>query len=286
MKKIMLMLMSAFLIAGTSYAQQQSDTTRTGQRTKQQAESGQPADMAREPRSQQPTHQPERASNFAGDMEVVQPEELPQSLKNTLQQDEKYKGWENAVIYHNKRTDEYLVSPRPYRFDSEGNPVDATRSGQRQNQQRDIQEDSQPEEDQSSAYRQSPTDPNRKLDTASNNEMANEQQQQQTDTTQRNENAPQGQQQSNAYRSSDRDIDEISMTGMTMIEQNEYPEALRETLQDPKYNGWENGQVYHNESTGEYLLIINDEANRNSGKKRHFRFDKNGEDITDDSDNK
>jgi hypothetical protein len=58
-------------------------------------------------------------SNTKREMVIVQPSEIPSSLRETLA-DPKYEGWENAVIYHNTRTDEYIVSPRPHRFNSEG----------------------------------------------------------------------------------------------------------------------------------------------------------------------
>jgi hypothetical protein len=61
-------------------------------------------------------------SNTKREMVIVQPSEIPSSLRETLA-DPKYQGWENAVIYHNTRTGEYLVSPRPHRFNSEGKEV-------------------------------------------------------------------------------------------------------------------------------------------------------------------
>jgi hypothetical protein len=64
------------------------------------------------------------------EMVIVQPSEVPSSLRETLA-DPKYQGWENAVIYHNTRTGEYLVSPRPHRFSSEGKELGYSMSGDR-----------------------------------------------------------------------------------------------------------------------------------------------------------
>ncbi|HEX8041208.1 MAG TPA: hypothetical protein VF490_18800, partial [Chryseosolibacter sp.] len=64
------------------------------------------------------------------------------------------------------------------------------------------------------------------------------------------------------YGDRDRDANE----GMVIIRKDEIPASLRKTLQDEKYAGWENGTVYHNTNTGEYVIA-----------PRAFRFNKKGE---------
>ena len=56
--------------------------------------------------------------------------------------------------------------------------------------------------------------------------------------------------------------------GMVIIEKNEIPESLKETLRDEKYAGWENGTIYHNTNTGEYVIA-----------PRAYRFDGQGKEI-------
>jgi hypothetical protein len=90
-------------------------------------------------------------------------------------------------------------------------------------------------------------------------------------------------QQSDRYRNdkatqSDRnEYDQMPTDDMVVMEVEQYPASLRETLKVPKYKGWENGKVYHNPATGEYLLTI--EGTGKDIKPRSYRFDKNGQPI-------
>lgn len=56
--------------------------------------------------------------------------------------------------------------------------------------------------------------------------------------------------------------------GMVVVDKDDLPESLRETLQDEKYAGWENGTIYQNTETGEYLIA-----------PRAYRFDSKGREI-------
>lgn len=283
MKRAVTSILAVLLVTvGSLYAQeQQSDTTQSERQTKEKAETGQTdpskqeMDMAREPRTEQPLSDRYNAS----DLVIIQQNEIPQSLRETLK-DEKYAGWENSIIYHNTRTGEYLISPRPYRFDSEGNPV--SYEGQKKMERQDRRQEAQPMQDQATSRRQEQTDPNRKVDEANNPEQQQDQHAaaQQSDQERRTEQTDT--QQSEAYRTDRKDTEGISTEGMNPVQKDQYPEGLRETLKDSKYEGWENGKVYMDPSTGEYVLVIDDNAKAGSA-KRYYRFDSEGKEMTDEN---
>jgi len=56
--------------------------------------------------------------------------------------------------------------------------------------------------------------------------------------------------------------------GMVIIDKSELPSSLKKTLQKDKYSGWENGTIYHNTNTDEYVIA-----------PRAYRFDKNGKEM-------
>lgn len=62
---------------------------------------------------------------------------------------------------------------------------------------------------------------------------------------------------------------------MEMIQSSEVPASLRSTLQGSEYTGWEEGKVYRNSTTNEYLIVVGDED------AKVFRFDANGTRIED-----
>ena len=57
---------------------------------------------------------------------------------------------------------------------------------------------------------------------------------------------------------------------MTIIQSSEVPAALRSTLQGSEYTGWEEGKIYRNSTTNEYLIVVGDED------AKVYRFDANG----------
>jgi len=65
---------------------------------------------------------------------------------------------------------------------------------------------------------------------------------------------------------------------MELIQSSEVPASLRSTLQGTEYSGWEEGKVYRNSTTNEYLIVIGDED------AKVFRFDANGSKIEDTQD--
>jgi hypothetical protein len=59
----------------------------------------------------------------------VQQADIPSIMKDELQRNEKYKGWENGAIYFEKNSNQYLVhvvrenTTQTFRFDKSGKPV-------------------------------------------------------------------------------------------------------------------------------------------------------------------
>lgn len=62
---------------------------------------------------------------------------------------------------------------------------------------------------------------------------------------------------------------------MEEIQSADVPASLRSTLQGSEYSGWEEGKVYRNSSTNEYLIVVGDED------AKVYRFDANGSRIED-----
>jgi hypothetical protein len=62
---------------------------------------------------------------------------------------------------------------------------------------------------------------------------------------------------------------------MEVIQASDVPASLKTTLQGSEYTGWEQGKVYRNTTTNEYLIVIGtDDA-------KVYRFDSNGSRIED-----
>src|SRR5687767_5515352 len=62
---------------------------------------------------------------------------------------------------------------------------------------------------------------------------------------------------------------------MEVIQSTDVPASLRSSLQGTEYSGWEEGKVYRNSTTNEYLIVIGDED------AKVYRFDANGTRIED-----
>jgi hypothetical protein len=283
-------------------------------------------------------------SNTKREMVIVQPSEIPSSLRETLA-DPKYQGWESAVIYHNTRTGEYLVSPRPHRFNSEGKEVsyDMTRDsrngksyGQTGNQNRSsgsvnqhrrttsgdnsrtngddsnvssstnqnqdstrmnrTQSSSSSSQDrersgQSSSYRRDSTQMNR---TNSSNSQDRNSDRSRSDSSRmngaNNSNASSGTTSSNnssgttssnnSYTKNRVEDKNLPTEGMVLVEEQDVPAKLKETLRDSDYSGWERGKLYQNPATGEYILVMGGSESGND-EQRSYRFDKDGKVIKD-----
>ena len=78
---------------------------------------------------------PQQQSDSAGqelqkeDRVEVQQADIPSAMKDELQRDEKYKGWESGKIYYEKNSNQYLVhvirenTTQTFRFDKSGKAV-------------------------------------------------------------------------------------------------------------------------------------------------------------------
>ncbi len=126
MKKVMLM-MAGMLFTGivavqaqsqdTTVAPLQRDTTVTPTQT---------------PEQQQQQPEKKEGSYQLRDMSAIQLSEVPSSLRETLQGNSEYKGWEDPTtkIYSNKTNDEYVVQimdgteTKSFRFDKNGKRID------------------------------------------------------------------------------------------------------------------------------------------------------------------
>lgn len=56
--------------------------------------------------------------------------------------------------------------------------------------------------------------------------------------------------------------------GMVVIDKDELPASLKQKLQSEEYAGWENGTIYHNTNTGEYVIA-----------PKAYRFDSKGNEM-------
>lgn len=68
------------------------------------------------------------------DRTEVQSESLPPAMLDHLGKNEKYQGWEDATIYYEKNTDQYLLnivrpnSTETFRFDKQGEPIETDKA--------------------------------------------------------------------------------------------------------------------------------------------------------------
>jgi len=105
MKKSILILAAALCLSGAAMAQATQPTDSTGT---------------------QVTQTPDQNQNYKKDMLKVKSNEVPASLKTTLQGTE-YKGWETGTIYRNQNSDMYLLEGKDgktYRFDAQGKKIE------------------------------------------------------------------------------------------------------------------------------------------------------------------
>lgn len=132
MKKIVFSIVGSMLMSLCAVQAQQTDTERAAAKSKskqdkyktEQSRQGQTDNRSQDQKWQQESDRAQGHDAYASEgMVVVEKSELPASLKQKLQ-NKKYAGWENATIYHNANTGEYVIAPRAYRFDSKGNEVE------------------------------------------------------------------------------------------------------------------------------------------------------------------
>jgi hypothetical protein len=71
--------------------------------------------------------------------------------------------------------------------------------------------------------------------------------------------------------------DKYRTEGMVEVQVADLPEAVSQTLKDAKYSGWEEGKIYLDPESGEYLISIEKDGQA----AQQYRFDRNGTDVTD-----
>jgi hypothetical protein len=69
----------------------------------------------------------------------------------------------------------------------------------------------------------------------------------------------------------------VGKKDLVRVEKADVPDALKKTLEDPMYAGWENSTIWRNKSTDEYSVTI-----ISGTTSKTYRFDKNGKPIIDD----
>jgi hypothetical protein len=65
-----------------------------------------------------------------------------------------------------------------------------------------------------------------------------------------------------------------------LIQHNELPNSLRETLMENQYKGWENSEIYQDRVSGEYYYTPTTNTNTQSQQSTYLRFDRNGKAIS------
>jgi hypothetical protein len=313
MKKIFLTLAGSALISLAAVNAQQTDTTGTGTRTREQSTSGsqQGSDQYRSNQgtSKDKTQGTQPSQSYRGtaapqwrveDREELGREKLPATLLQTLNSD-RYKGWENATIYRNKQTDEYMLimsdgsEPRTFFFDKTGNAVNYNQPGS----QSGSGTSGQGNDDGTSGSSMSGSTSGTSGTTSGSSTTGSDYSQgsqssgstgagttgttsSQTQGTSSSQNTTgtgstattssstvgtgtQGQP-STQWRTEDR----------VMVTTSQIPSSLRTTLKSPQYKGWENSTVYRNSATNEYMVEI-----RNGSSSKTYYFDKDGKAIHD-----
>jgi hypothetical protein len=188
------------------------------------------------------------------DRESISSEDLPPGLLETLRSEE-YQGWENATIYRNKMSEDYMLviqdngSTRTFYFDKEG---------QARNYTDDDQSSISTETDVSTSETQpSQTNPGNNATGATSTSAGTT-----TPTgTSSTETTITTEQPSASWRAEDR----------VVIVNSDIPPSLRITLEDDMYLGWENSTIYRNRQTNEYMIEIRDGSN-----SKIYYFDKDG----------
>lgn len=302
MKKIVFSTVGFMLIGMCAVQAQEYDTT--GRADRQQndqryEQSRQQDNQSQQQRDQAWQQQSDRSQNqdaYANEgMVIIEKDEIPSSLKETLKED-KYSGWENATIYHNTNTGEYVIAPRAYRFDGQGKEIEmgnlgyGSRDGQsrysndpypdrtRESQDGQRQARDQMGEIPTSASEQDQADQSpqsqRTYDQSS-------QGQQQSDQSEYDQSQQRQRDQSSSYRTDQDNTSERSAQrqyrpeNMVEVQAEQVPASLRRTLSETQYSGWEeNGKLYQDPSTSEYILVM--KKTDDSSQPQTYRFDRNG----------
>ncbi len=178
-------------------------------------------------------------------MVIIDKNEIPASLRETLQ-DEKYAGWENGTVYQNTSTGEYVIAPRAFRFDQNGNEIEMSDAASNY------------------GYRSGS-----EVEDAASDQRSG-------DARSRRSGQDDAQGAGTQTQPGQSGREQYSTDDLTEVQAEQVPEALRRTLRQDPYRGWqENGTLYQDPSTGEYVLVMEEDSR--AGRQRTYRFDTNGE---------
>jgi len=264
MKKIWLTLAGSLLLSLGVMAQERNDTTLTNDPSsnyrRTDTESGTQAETSTiQGKSATQGQSQDQNMNWRDeDRESISSEELPSGLLETLESAE-YQGWENATIYRNKVSEDYMLviqdngSTRTFYFDKEG---------QARNYMDDDQSSIDTETDMSTSDTQpSQANPGNNATGATSTSAGTTTPSGTSGTPLNTETTIATEQPSTSWRAEDR----------VVILSNDIPVSLRVTLEDDMYRGWENSTIYRNRQTNEYMIEIRDGSN-----SKIYYFDKDG----------
>ena len=270
MKKIWLTFAGSCLIAlAAVQAQERSDTTQTQPSSDYRNESG----------TQSNTSTVNGLSGTQGqysnswrdeDRESINREDLPAGLLKTLESDE-YKGWENATIYRNKVTDDYMLiiqdngTAKTFYFDQEGKSQTNLNSS-----------DTNSSDTNSSGYNSSSSTGNQNSSsTGSDNNSSGSNNSSMNNSSMNGSGTTGTPPPSSGYRTDDSSQStgvEVQTTQPSpstswnnddriIIVNEDIPAGLRVTLQGDQFKGWENSTIFQNRKTNEYMIEIRDGSN-------------------------
>ena len=128
MKKVILTMVGMLFMGIVAVQAQSQDTTIAPQQrdtTVAPTQTPEPQEQEQQPEKQEGSYQ-------LRDMTVLQLSEVPSALRETLQGNDEYKGWDDPTtkIYTNKTNDEFVVQimdgteTKSFRFDKNGKPIE------------------------------------------------------------------------------------------------------------------------------------------------------------------
>lgn len=129
MRKIVFTIVGSMLISICAVQAQQSDTTGTAAKSKSKQnryKTEQSSKDRNKANKDQAWQQQSDRSGADRAVVVIDVQEVPSTVRQKLEADEKYSGWEKATVYHNTRTGDYVFIPQPFRLDKEGNAQEMT----------------------------------------------------------------------------------------------------------------------------------------------------------------
>jgi hypothetical protein len=115
MKKVIFILLASLLTGATAVQAQQRDTLHVNDLPPQQQQSPRQEDQAKQQQYR------------TDEMVVIESTSIPVAVRETLESDGKYKGWERSAIYQDPATGDYIImidqvnaAPKTHRLDKNG----------------------------------------------------------------------------------------------------------------------------------------------------------------------